>query len=95
MTPTVRDGGEERREDDVHRRAYEICKILGDVNCRERALEPCDASNCFIFELLSLGRSAETERCRRIVERARFDEIDGDFRSIIHRIESHTPAEAD
>jgi hypothetical protein len=38
------------------------------------------------------GAGAETERCAAIVSLARFGEIDGDFRSIIHRIEMNSPA---
>ena len=45
--------------------------------------------------VLNSVQADETERCRRIVERARFDEIDRDWRSILHRIKSHTPAESD
>lgn len=41
------------------------------------------------------GADAEIERCSAIVSLARFGEIDGDFRSLIHRIESNTPAVKD
>ena len=41
------------------------------------------------------GAGAEIERCAAIVSLARFGEIDGDLRSIIHRIESNTPAVKD
>lgn len=41
------------------------------------------------------GAGAETERCAAIVSLARFGEIDGDLRSIIHRIEMNTPAVKD
>ena len=39
--------------------------------------------------------TAERERCYAIVEKARFGEIDGDFRSLLHRIESQTPVDSD
>lgn len=36
--------------------------------------------------------AAETSRCVAIVQQARFGEIDGDFRTIIHFIENPLPA---
>lgn len=41
------------------------------------------------------GGDNEIERCAAIVQLAREDEIDRDWRSIIHRIESRTPATAE
>lgn len=34
--------------------------------------------------------TAETDRCIDVVQRVRSGEIDGDFRSIIHRINMHS-----
>lgn len=48
-----------------------------------------------VKELIEKAQDAERERCSRIVERARFGEIDTDFRSIIHRIDSQLPADFD
>ncbi len=45
--------------------------------------------------LVQSAIDAETERCAAIVQLAREGEIDQDFRSIIHRIESHSPAAKD
>jgi hypothetical protein len=35
-----------------------------------------------------LAVAQETARCREILQAARFGQIDGDFRSLIHRVES-------
>lgn len=48
-------------DDDTRRRAKEICKIIGGVDCTDLA-KPCDGSSCYIMELIELGRAdAEAE----------------------------------
>lgn len=56
--------------DDVRKRAREICAaILDEGECtdtKERAKrpqpkEPCDPSNCYIWELIEMGRKGSPE----------------------------------
>ena len=54
-----------------------------------------DAINNLINSSCVVGRDLERDRCIAILHRARFGEIDTDLRSLISRIKSGEPAEAD
>jgi len=50
-----------------------------------------DTTTRAIMALVDAAVQAERARCAEIVQLARFGEIDGDFRSLIHRIENPDP----
>lgn len=63
---TMKDRDAVQSDADVRRRAREVCKLVGKSKCidPEGETDPkkrCDHSNCYVWELIEMGRVGHPE----------------------------------